>query len=173
MLAQTPPALEVSVTPAKVGTEAKPRPVKLALSLTGELDAAAVTVYFPKQLRITNSGLPQCDKDDAQVAAGACDDDKAGTGSITVAEQQLPLTPLVGAKDLIFKGGDTVLHGALSQAKGRYTAKMRIALPDPMRPFTALNLTMKRAGLFATRGCPLPFKVTAGSRILTAKARCR
>jgi hypothetical protein len=54
---------------------------------------------------------------------------------------------------------------------------MRIALPDALRPLSSLELSMERtkgaASLFATRGCPLPFKVKAGARVLTAAERCR
>ena len=172
MVAQTPPALHVSVSPSKAGTEAKPRPVGLKLQIDGDITAAAIVVYFPKQLRITNAGLPQCDKNDDEIAAGDCNRMKAGTGSVTVGGEPLALTPLIGADDLIFRSSDAVLHGTLSQAAGRYTAKMRIALPEAMRTLSAVKLSFKRTTLFATRGCPLPFKVTAGKRVLTAKASC-
>ena len=177
MVAQTPPALHVSVTPSRAGTEAKPRPVNLQLGIEGEIDAAAIVVYFPKRLRITNTGLPQCTESDQQIAAGACEGARAGSGSATAGGNPVALTPLIGADDLIFKGPETVLHGALSQASGRYTAKMRIALPEALRPLSSLVLSIGRtkgaASLFATRGCPLPFKVKAGARILTAAAKCR
>ena len=177
MVAQTPPALHASVTPSKAGTEAKPRAAKLRLEIAGEIDAAAIVVYFPKRLRITNAGLPRCATSDDRIAAGACDRAKAGSGSATVADNPFALTPLVGAEDLIFKGDSTVLHGTLSHASGRYTAKMRIELPDAWRPLSSLELSLGRirraATLFATRGCPLPFKVKAGATVLTAAAKCR
>ena len=172
MVAQTPPALHVSVSPSKAGTGAKPRPVSLKLQIDGDITAKAIVVYFPKQLRITNAGLPQCDKTDEEIVAGACDRMKAGTGSVTIGGEPLALTPLVGTDDLIFKASDAVLHGKLSQAAGRYTAKMRVALPDAMQTLSAIKLSFKRTTLFASRGCPLPFKVTAGTRVLTAKASC-
>src|SRR5262245_13654251 len=172
MVAQAPPALHVSVSPTKAGTGATPRPVALKLKIDGDITATAITIYFPKQLRITNAGLKQCDKSDDEIIAGACDGMKAGTGSVKIGGEPLPLTPFVGVKDLLFQASDAVLHGKLSQAAGRYTAKMRVAIPDPMQTFSDITLNFKKTTLFATRGCPLPFKVTVGPKVLIAKASC-
>jgi hypothetical protein len=177
-----PPVLNVAVSPAKAGSQATPRPVGVTLTLLGQIDASSLVVYFPKQLRITNAGLPQCSLSDAKVASGGCADAEAGTGTAIGNGTVFSLTPLVGAKDLLFRlGGQSsgVLHGKLSQASGPYTAKMRLALPQGMRPLTSLRLAIKRtaggASLFSTRGCPLPFKVQlngAKTTTLTAKAAC-
>ncbi len=163
------PTLEVSVSPSRAGTEARPRPVKLRLTIDGGATASSVVVYFPRALRLSNSGLPQCSRSDEEILAGACRDAIAGTGTATVASapERFEITPMVGATDLVFRvaGGDrlVVIHGKLSQASGRYTAKLRIALPDFLRAFDRLSLTMRlRRGansLFATRGCGLPFRV--------------
>ena len=67
------------------------------------------------------------------------------------------------------------LHVSVTPSKAGTEAKPRAA--KPLRPLSSLELSIERtkgaASLFATRGCPLPFKVKAGARILTAAARCR
>ena len=53
MVAQTPPpALAVSVSPKQAGTEAKPRSVKLTLTVAPLAGVPSLTVFFPKQLHI-------------------------------------------------------------------------------------------------------------------------
>jgi hypothetical protein len=171
-----PPALEVSVTPSKAGTEAAPHPVALKIKLTGELSGSTMTVFFPQGLRISNTGIPQCNKPEKLVLRGGCASVKAGSGTAeTKAGDTLKLTPFVSATELLFKANKTVLHGTLSQAPSPYTAKMSLKLPKPLRKLTSFELTLKlqrgSASLFATRACPLPFKVTFG-KTLTSEAPC-
>ena len=172
-----PAALEVSVTPAKAGSEAAPSPASLKIKLTGELSGQALTVFFPQGLRISNTGIPQCNKPEKLILRGGCAAVKAGTGTATTADgDSIKLAPFVSASELLFKADKTVLHGTLSQATGAYTAKMRIKLPPPLRDLTSIELTLKlqrgNNSLFATRGCPLPFKVTL-RKTLTAEAPCQ
>jgi hypothetical protein len=181
--ATPPPALVVAVSPAKAGTAAKPRPVQVQLAIAGATSATRVVVYFPSALRISNTGLPQCTLSDAKILQGGCQTAIAGSGAVTAAATPFQVTPLVGAKDLLFRvTGATnakVLHGKLSGASGLYAAKLTIALPGFMRQLSQLSCTMKLAHgshtLFATRGCPsggLPFQVALGATKVNAKARC-
>jgi hypothetical protein len=97
---------------------------------------------------------------------------KVGTGSAKIGGEPLPLTPLIGRTGLLFRASDAVLHGTLSRASGRYGTKLRVPLIDPSLPLSDIRLTFKRSTLFTKRGCPLPFKLVAGSRVLTATASC-
>ena len=167
MLAQTPPALHVSVSPVKAGG-----PVALKLRIDGDIVAAAIVLYFPRQLRVSTAGLPRCDKSDEEIAAGACDRKRVGTGRVSIGGEPLPMTPLIGGGGLIFQASDAVFHGKLSRASGRYSSKLRVPLLDPGPTLSDIRLSFKRSTLLTTRGCPLPFKVVAGSRVLTATASC-
>jgi hypothetical protein len=160
MVAQTPPALHVSVAPA------------LKLRIDGEIAAKAIVLYFPKALRVSTAGLPRCDKSDDEIAAGACDGKRIGSGRVTIGGEPLPLTPLIGAGGLIFQASDAVFHGKLSRASGRYGSKLRVPLLDPGPALSDIRLSFKRSSLFTTRGCPLPFKLVAGDLTLTATASC-
>jgi hypothetical protein len=167
MVAQTPPALHVSVAPAKAGGS-----VALKLRIDGDIAAAAIVLYFPRQLKVSTAGLPRCDKSDDEIAAGACDRKRLGTGSVKIGGEPLPMNPLMGRAGLIFQASDAVLHGKLSPATGRYGTKLRVPLLDPALTLSDIRLTFKRSTLFVTRACPLPFKLVAGSRVLTATASC-
>ena len=167
MLAPAPPALHVSVSPAKAGG-----PVALKLRIDGDIAAAAIVLYFPRRLRVSTAGLPRCDKSDDQIAAGACDRQRVGTGRVSIGGEPLPMTPLIGAGGLIFQASDAVFHGKLSRASGRYGTKLRVPLLDPGPVLSDIRLSFKRSTLFTTRGCPLPFKVVAGRQVLTATASC-
>jgi hypothetical protein len=162
-VAAPPPALEVSVTPSKAGSEAKPKAARLKLAIEGKsTNAREFVVYFPQGIRISNKGI----------ADGA----SAGSGSITVDEAPIELAPTVTAAGLAFATGDQALDGVFSQASGRYTAKLRVKVPQPLRSFSALSLDLKAKSLFATRACPLPFRVEligAKKTVLTADAACR
>jgi len=95
---------------------------------------------------------------------------------MTVAEQEMPVAPAVTAKGLAFTVGDSVLDGVFSQASGRYTAKLRVKVPQPLAAFTRLSLDLKAKTLFSLRSCPLPFRadlIGAKKRILLHRAACR
>ena len=161
-VAAPPPAFEVSVMPSTAGSEAKPKAARLKLSIDGKsVNARKLVVYFPQGIAISNKGI----------ADGA----KAGTGSITVDENP-ELTPSVTAAGLSFAAGDQVLDGVFSQASGRYTAKLRMKVPQPLRSLSALSLDLKANSLFATRGCPLPFRaelIGTKKTELTSEAACK
>jgi hypothetical protein len=160
MVAQTPPALHVSVSPA------------LKLRIDGEISAAAIVLYFPRRLKVSTAGLPRCEKRDDEIAAGACDRLRVGTGSVRIGGERLPMTPFIGTGGLVFQASDAVFHGKLSRASGRYGTKLRVPLLDPGPTLSDIRLSFKRSSLFTTRGCPLPFKVVAGKLQLTATASC-
>ena len=177
-------ALHVALTPVKAGTEAAPRPTKVKLDVTAERDARRLTVFMPKQLRISNTGLAVCSAGDADLVAqgpqALCKDAIAGSGTLATEDAAYRVTPLVSADGLLFfVDGDqqnTVLHGTFSQAVGDYTAKLRVPLPEPLRGLRTLKLTLQRRTLFATRGCVpggLPFKVQLGTAVARATATCR
>jgi hypothetical protein len=154
-----PPALTVSVSPRRAPSSS----ARLKFAVTDKAaNAREVVVYFPKGIAISNAGI----------ADGA----KAGTGSITVDEQDTDLAPTVTAKGLAFAAGEEILDGVFSQASGRYTAKLRVKVPQPLRAFTALSLNLKVKSLFSVRACPLPFRVDlvgAKKTVLTADAPCK
>jgi hypothetical protein len=162
-VAAPPPALEVSVSPSTAGSEAKPKAARLKLSIDGKsANAREFVVYFPKGIAISNKGI--------------ADGTKAGAGSITVDEVPSELAPSVTATGLSFAAGDPTHDGVFSQASGRYTAKLRVKVPQPLRSFSALSLDLKAKSLFATRECPLPFRVEligAKKTVLMADAPCR
>jgi hypothetical protein len=167
MAAQTPPALHVSVSPAKAGG-----PVALKLRIDGDIAAAAIVLYFPRRLRVSTAGLPRCAKSDDEIAAGACDRKRIGSGRVTIDGEPLAMTPLIGASGLIFQASDAVFHGKLSRGSGRYGTKLRVPLLDPGPALSDIRLSFKRSTLFTARGCPLPFKVVAGGLTLTTSASC-
>ena len=185
--ATPPPALVVAVSPAKAGTAAKPRPVQVQLAISGAANASRVVVYFPKALRISNTGLPQCTVSDARILAGECTASVAGSGAAMAGSGPFQMTPLVSPTGLLFRvtgaSQKAVLHGAFGRASGQYAAKLQIALPGFLRQLSQLSFTMKlthRAGsLFATRGCSggkLPFRVDlrgSSTASLHASASCR
>jgi len=160
MVADAPPALHVSVSPT------------LKLRVDGEIAASALVLYFPKRLKVSTAGLPRCNKSDDEIVAGACDRLRVGTGSVKIGGEPLPLTPLIGPGGLIFRASDAVFHGKLSRASGRYGFKLRVPLLDPGPALSDIRLSFKRSTLFTTRGCPLPFKLVAGERVLTVTASC-
>ena len=153
-----PPALTVSVSPKK----APSRAARVKLAITDKAtNAREVVVYFPQGIGISNAGI--------------ADGSKAGTGSITVDEQDADVTATVTAKGLAFAVGEEVLDGAFSQASGRYTAKLRVKVPQSLRGFSALSLDLKVKSLFAVRSCPLPFRVElvgAKKTVLSDEADC-
>src|SRR5262245_11553776 len=160
MVAETPPALHVSVSPA------------LKLRIDGDIAASALVLYFPKQLKVSTAGLPRCDKSDEEIAAGACDRKRIGTGSVKIGGERLPMTPFVGRGRLIFQASDAVFHGKLSLASGRYGMKLRVPLLNPGPTLSDIRISFKRSTLFTATGCPLPFKLVAGKQVLKSSASC-
>ena len=171
-----PPALTVHVNPAKAGTADAPAPATVRIDLAGDLSGSALTIFFPQGLRISNTGLAACDATDAQILKGKCRAAKAGSGLLTTKDgERLPIKPLVSNAGLTLRVGDDVLRGAFSGASGKYSAKLTVKLPKPLRKLSALSLTLNAekgdATLFGLRGCPLSFKTVLG-KTLTADADC-
>ena len=159
MQAPPPPALEVSVTPKKAPASA----ARLKLTISDKAtNAREIVVYFPKGVGISNAGI--------------ADGTKAGSGAITVDEQDTDLVATTTPTGLAFAAGEETLDGAFSRASGRYTAKLRVKVPEPLRAFSALSLNLKVKSLFSVRACPLPFRVEligAKKTVLSDDAPCR
>ncbi|HEY6888556.1 MAG TPA: hypothetical protein VI300_12270 [Solirubrobacter sp.] len=158
-----PPAPVSSLSAGVAPNRAPSNGVHVKLTLTSDVaDVSEIVFYFPRGVGITNVGI--------------ADGTKAGKGTIVVGGAETPVVPTVTAKGLAFTAGDTVLDGVFSQALGRYTAKLRVKVPQPLAAFTRLSLDLKAKTLFSLRSCPLPFRadlIGAKKRILLHRAACR
>jgi hypothetical protein len=188
--AQTP-APEVSgtatVTPSKAGTKAKPKAVKLKLSVTNSAEskttAKQITITLPATLKVSTKGLDQCTASDDDIIAGKCKKMVAGKGSANAlvnpfatdpAKVQFKVTPIVGKNQILFlldsPTGPSVLHGKISGKKLTIPILETLQQPAPGVYSALLNLTTelsKKKGsnaLISSVGCkskkhPVGFKI--------------
>jgi hypothetical protein len=159
--AQTP-APEVSgtatVSPSKAGTKAKPKSVKLKLSVTNSAEskttAKQITITLPSTLKVSTKGLDQCKASDDDIIAGKCKKMVAGKGSANAlvnpyatdpAKVQFKVTPIVGKNQILFlldsPTGPSVLHGKISGKKLTIPILETLQQPAPGVYSALLNLT--------------------------------
>jgi hypothetical protein len=175
------PTATGSISPSKAGTKAKPKAVKVTLSVKNNVEskttAAQIQITFPSTLKLSTKGLKACTaSDDAIIAAPttACKGSVAGKGTSNAiinpyAATPFPIhfnvTPIVGKNQLIFYlhatnfSTDAVLHGKIVGRKLTIAINPELQQPTP-GVYSALNdlsttlkLTKGTASLFSTTGC--------------------
>ena len=81
--------VNTSVSPSKAGTKKKPKATKFTLTVTNNVTeskatASAIKITFPKTLKLSTKGLPQCTKSDEALTNGGpnlCKKSVAGSGT--------------------------------------------------------------------------------------------
>jgi hypothetical protein len=159
--------VNTSVSPSKAGTKKKPKAEKFTITVTNNVTeskatASSIKISFPKTLKLSTKGLPQCTKsDDAILAAPktACKKSLAGSGTSHVllgntvsgppfdgGQIEFKVTPIVGKNQMLYyitsPIAQAVLHGKLSGNT------QTIRIPDGTRG-TEPNLQQPAPGLYA------------------------
>jgi hypothetical protein len=183
--AQTPAGVvtvTAKITPTKAGTKSKPKASKIALSVKNSAEskttAKQIAITFPKTLKLSTKGLPQCTVSDAvlldKTPQKACKSSIAGKGTAsallgpttaTPAPLAFTVTPVVGKNELIFyliqNPGNVkaVLHGKISGSKLTIAIPAFLQQPAP-GTYSALNgldttLSLKKGknALITSTGC--------------------
>src|ERR1700759_3596900 len=81
--------VNTSVSPTKAGTKKKPGAEKFTITVTNNVDqskatANSIKITFPKTLKLSTKGLPQCTKTDEAIVNGGpsvCKKSIAGSGT--------------------------------------------------------------------------------------------
>jgi hypothetical protein len=157
---QTPAGadLKVTVSPSDAGTKAKPKPVKISLTLKNEdssQTADRISILMAKQIKVSTNGIKKCSaaKLEAQ-GKGACSkasrigngtaDAIAGVSGNAPAPLKFNITAyVIGDNRVGFyleqQGGDirVLSKGKFSKASGRYGTKLNIGIPQLAREFPA------------------------------------
>jgi hypothetical protein len=171
-----------SVSPSKAGTKHKPRAEKFTLTVTNNVNeskatASSIKITFPKTLKLSTKGLPQCKLgDDALTNAGpkACKKSIAGTGASHVilgpatgnpTNVAFKVTPIVGKNQMLYYldapaiGTKAVIHGKLRGSS--QTITIPTTLQQPVTGLfsaivdlkTTLSLRKGKHSLITSSGC--------------------
>jgi hypothetical protein len=191
--AQTPAAptidVKTSVSPSKAGTKKKPGAEKFTITVTNNVSesqatANAIKITFPKTLKLSTKGLPQCTKSDQaiidapktackkSIAGSGTSDAVAGPTTPTPAPISFKVTPIVGKNQMLYYLAKTavtqpaVLHGKISGSTQTITINPELQQPAPglfsaiVNLHTVISLKKGKHSLVTSTGCSGGHKIT-------------
>jgi hypothetical protein len=174
--------VNTSVSPSKAGTKKKPKAEKFTITVTNNVDqskatASSIKITFPKTLKLSTKGLPQCTKsDDALINGGPniCKKSIAGSGTShaiagptapTPAHITFQVIPIVGKNEMLYylppTGATTaaVLHGKIRGSSQTITIPEALQQPAPgffsaiVDLHTVISLKKGKHSLVTSTGC--------------------
>ena len=182
--AQTAPptiVVKTSVSPSKAGTKHKAKAEKFSLTVTNNVNdskatASQIKIQFPKTLKLSTKGLPQCTKsDDTLINQGTkvCKKSIAGTGESHVilnpyaspTNVTFKVTPLVGKNQMLYYisapaiNTTAVLHGKIHGQTQTIVITPNLQQPVPglftaiVDLKTTLSLKKGKHSLITSSGC--------------------
>jgi hypothetical protein len=184
--AQTAPpsiAVNAGVSPSKAGKKKKPKAEKFTISVSNNVNESKATadtikITFPKTLKLSTKGLPQCTKsDDELINQGpkkACKKSIAGSGSSHVilgpydanpTNVTFSVTPLVGKNEMLYFinapaiNTQAVLHGKIRGRNQTIVITPNLQQPVPglftaiVDLKTTISLKKGKHSLITSNGC--------------------
>lgn len=180
-VAQNPapkPTMNVTVSPKKAGTKARPKPVAFGLFVTNtpesKTTASTIQIDFPGTLRISGKGLKKCSLDTlANSGAEACPPKSIvgdgvahavlGPHSATPTQLTLDVTAVVGgAKNVFFYVTVGSVRGVLNGKVTKDGHRLSMAIPESLKKpdgvtysaLTDMDVDIKRtAKVVKSTGC--------------------
>jgi hypothetical protein len=174
--------VNTSVSPTKAGTKKKPRAEKFTITVTNNVDqskatASTIKITFPRTLKLSTKGLPQCTKSDTALINGGpsiCKKSVAGSGTSnavagpsapTPAHISFKVTPIVGKNQMLYYLAKTavtqpaVLHGTIHGSTQTITIPPELQQPAPglfsaiVDLHTVISLKKGTHSLISSTGC--------------------
>jgi hypothetical protein len=174
--------VNTSVSPSKAGTKKKPRAAKFTITVTNNVTeskatASAIKISFPKTLKLSTKGLPQCTKSDDVLTNGGpslCKKSIAGSGTSHVilgpatgnpTNVTFKVTPIVGKNEMLYYldapaiGTKAVIHGKLSGSSQTITIPATLQQPVTglfsaiVDLHTVISLNKGKHSLITSSGC--------------------
>jgi hypothetical protein len=174
--------VNTSLSPSKAGTKKKPRATKFTITVTNNVNeskatANSIKISFPKTLKLSTKGLPQCTKSDDALTNGGpklCKKSIAGSGTSHVilgpatgnpTNVTFQVTPIVGKNQMLYYlnapaiNTKAVIHGKL---RGRtQTISIPTTLQQPVPGLfsaivdlhTVISLKKGKHSLVTASGC--------------------
>ena len=176
--------LDMTISPAKVGTKKNPKPTKVSLLLRNEdssQTADGIEIRMAKQIKVSTRGLKKCSaaKLEAQGKAGCSAASRVGNGRAEAIAGVNTAHPaaltfnitayVIGDKQLGFyleqQGGNinVLAKGRFKKASGRYGSLLDIEIPSLAREFppgTYNGLVSIETDLYKKSGKNALFKST-------------
>jgi hypothetical protein len=174
--------VNTSVSPSKAGTKKKPKTTKFTLTVTNNVTeskatASAIKITFPKTLKLSTKGLPQCTKSDETLTTGGpnlCKKSIAGSGTSHVilgpstgnpTNVTFQVTPIVGKNQMLYYlnapaiGTKAVIHGKLHGSSQTISIPTTLQQPVPglfsaiVDLHTVISLRKGKHSLVTSSGC--------------------
>jgi hypothetical protein len=174
--------VNTSVSPTKAGTAKKPKAEKFTITVTNNVTESSATansikITFPKTLKLSTKGLPQCTKSDTALINGGpkiCKKSIAGSGTSHViagpgtanpAAITFTVIPIVGKNQMLYYLPATaattpaVLHGKIHGSSQTITIPQALQEPAPnffsaiVDLHTVISLKKGKHSLVTSTGC--------------------